>query len=154
MEFFSTVEFYVIAIVIAVLAIGAALNHNPENNRYTYIFAGEISLSEKNCAESISLSSQDEILTIKHCNVLIPQNTEGIHLRLDVCGNKLKCIEKSSNKIVTMSDDMLSCDITFCVKCLKNKTYNINYECEYNGKWSNITFANNGYSEINEELKL
>lgn len=152
MDFFSSVEFYVIAIAIAIVVVGAVLNKKPENSCYTYLYAGEITTNENEGDEEIIIRSLgDGMVEFRHCNVAIPVDAEGVNLRIDVAGDGVLCIEKFV--ISSMHDETINGDVKFILKCLKNISYKVRYECEHNGKWCNISFSNNGNVHERKELK-
>ena len=153
MDFFSSVEFYVIAITMAVVAVGAVLNKKPESSCYTYIYAGEIEEKEPYGEECVLVRSLGNgMVEVRHCNVAIPVDVEGVKLRVDVAGEGVLCVEKFAAK--SLHNDVAICDVVFNIKCLKSITYKVRYESEHNGRWCNISFTNNGVDEERKELKL
>lgn len=152
MDFFSSVEFYVIAITMAVIAVGAVLNKKPETNSYTYIYSGKIDDNNGNNEFIYFRSLDNGIVEVRHCNVALPVDVEGINLRVDITGDSVLCIEKFASK--SEHNESVLRDVIFYIKCFKYIPYKVRYESEYNGKWCNISFVNNGIAEETKELKL
>ena len=156
MDFFSTIEFYVIAITLAIIIASAALNKKPENKCYTYIYGGELTPTEsidENEYISIAPSQGNKIVLIHH-NALLPDECENVNIRVDVSGDNISCIEKSVYGSGLFLKKVQRYDIAFSIGCLKNITYYMKYECEYGGKWCNISFNNIGDYYITKDIKL
>lgn len=154
MDFFVTVEFYIIAITIAVLIAGFFLKSHREAQSYSYIYQGDISFSESSHLdeeESVDVVSQDNGTTlIIHRNVVLPIDAT-VNIKIDVCGETLSCVEKM---VESMPEEQVFCyDVKFTVKCLKYLSYKMRYECMYNGKWCNLSFTNNGNTSVKKILK-
>lgn len=156
MDFFSTTEFYVIAITLAIIIASSALSNKPENKRYTYLYGGELTPCDSdNEDEYISItSSQESNIVLVHHNALLPDESENVNIRIDVFGDNILCIEKLSSGSGDLNKKVQRYDIKYSIKCLKNITYNMKYECEYGGKWCNISFNNNGNYFIKKDIKL
>ena len=152
MDFFSTVEFYIIAIMIALLLVGSLFGAKTEAAKYTYFYAGALKEVEYDENEYLSLKSGEEgqMLFIHH-NVKLPEGV-GVNLKIDVCGENLKCIENLTENI--SSDDLRSYDVIFVVKCMKKISYTIEYESKHSAKWCNISMLNNGMFDVKKELKI
>ena len=156
MEFFSTVEFYVVAVAISIIVITALSKSRNEASKYTYMYQGNIrftDMSKVDEQERISLISQEDgKVLITHHNVILPEDV-AVNLRVDVCGDEIICVEKMMERIPGDTAPFY-CDVTYTAKCFKHLAYTVRYECEHNGKWCNIDFVNNGSCEVQKELKL
>ena len=155
-EFFSTVEFYVVAVAITIIVIAFFSKSRNESSKYTYMYQGYITFSDMSQCEDIeriSLESlEDGKVKITHHNVVLPEDVT-INLRIDVCGDEIICVEKKNERIIGDTSPFY-CDVTYKAKCFKNMAYKVRYECEHNGKWCNVDFVNNGDCSVQKELKL
>lgn len=154
MEFFSSVEFYVMAIAVAILVVGVAGNSRTSKPRYSYIYAGVIGESQNSAEdETVLVTSLDTgKVVLRHHRVNVPTGV-GVHLKVDVCGDEVLCVEKLSERMEPRAETSL-CDVSFVLDCLKHVSYNVRYECEHNGRWCNLSFVNNGTSLVEKNLKL
>jgi hypothetical protein len=156
MEFFSTVEFYLVAVAIAIIVITAFSKSRNEASKYTYMYQGHITfcdMSQCDESERISLVSlEDGKVKITHHNVILPEDVT-VNLRIDVCGDEIICVEKRMERIPGDTAPFY-CNVAYTAKCFKHIAYNVRYECEHNGKWCNVSFVNNGDCSVQKELKL
>ena len=154
MDFFTTVEFYIIAITIAVLVAGFFLKSHKNVQPFSYIYQGNISftdslpLSDEECVEVIS--QEDGTVWVVHRNVFLPMEAT-VNMKIDVCGDDVNCVEKMMERIP--DEPVFCCDVKFKVKCLKYLTYKMRYESVHNGKWCSLSFTNNGSSSEKKDLK-
>ena len=156
MDFFSSIEFYIVAIFMAILLIGFFSKSRNEASAYSYIYQGEIKFAENNN------ENREEFITIKalengnaivtHHNIKLPIEST-VNIKVDVCGDEIMCVEKMVERIQGDTSEFM-CDVSFTAKCFKHLAYKIKYECAHNGKWCNIDFINNGVCFANKELKL
>lgn len=152
MDFFSTVEFYIIAIMIALLLVGSLFGTKAEVAKYTYFYTGnleEVEFKEKEYLSLISSEKGNVIFT--HHNVKLPKGVE-LNLKIDICGENIKCVENLSENI--FSNDLHCYNVTFMVKCMKSIYYTIEYESRHNTKWCNISVLNSGKFAEKKELKI
>lgn len=155
MYFFTTIEFYVVAIAIALVLIAFFSKSHNEASKYTYIYQGDIKFAADANAdkgEYISITSLDNgTVEVIHHNVILPLDSS-VNIRVDVCGEKVVCAEKMVENIP--DPQVFLYDVKFTLSCLHHLSYNIEYECVYNGKWCKLDFINNCVSEVYKELKL
>lgn len=154
MEFFTTVEFYIIAITIAILVAGFFLKSHKDVQPFSYIYQGDISfteslpLSDEECVEVVS--QDDGTVLIIHRNVFLSVEAT-VNMKMDVCGENVNCVEKMVERIP--DEPVFCCNVKFKVKGMKYLTYKMRYESVHNGKWCSFSFTNNGNSSERKELK-
>jgi hypothetical protein len=155
MYFFTTIEFYVIAIAIALVLIAFFLKSRNEASKYSYIYQGEISYEDDHLPrddEYVVISSLDNgKVEIIHHNVVLPLEAT-VNIKIDVCGDKAVCVEKMVDALPDKS--VFLGRIKYTVPCFKHIAYAVEYECVYNGKWCTFDFIHNGVCNVDKELKL
>lgn len=138
--------------MIALLLVGSLFGTKTEAAKYTYFYVGALKEVEYDEKEYLSLKSGEEgQVFITHHNVKLPEGV-GVNLKIDVCGENLKCIETLTENI--LSDDLHSYDVIFVVKCMKKITYTVEYESKHSAKWCNFSVLNNGIFDVKKELKI
>lgn len=156
MEFFSTIEFYVVAVAISIIVIAFFSKSRNESSKYTYIYQGNVSFSDTSNNDDIErvslMSLENGKVIITHHNVILPVEVN-VNLRIEVCGDKIICTEKKQESIPDDTATFCS-NVTYKINCFKHIAYSVRYECEHNGKWCNIDFVNNGECVAQKELKL
>lgn len=155
MDFFDSVEFYILAVTIAILVVSFFLKSHDEIQSYSYIYQGYITF-----AESSQIGEEEYIETIScdngtvyiiHHNMMLPVDAT-VNLKMNICGDSISCVEKMEERL---PEEQVFCyDVKFKIKCLKYITYKIKYECISNGKWCNLSFTNNENMSVIKELKL
>lgn len=138
--------------MLALLFVGSLFGTKTEVAKYTYFYVGDLEEVEFNEKEYLSLiSSEENSVLFTHHNVKLPKGV-GVNLKIDVCGENMKCIESLSENI--SSNDSRCYNVTFMVKCMKRINYTIEYESKHSTKWCNISVLNNGIIVENKELKI
>lgn len=138
--------------MIALLLVGSLFGSKAKEEKYTYFYVGDLRDVEFGEKEYLSISSAGKgYVLFTHHNVKLPEGVD-VNLKIDVCGENMKCIETLSENI--MSNDTYCYDVVFVVKCMKNSSYSIEYESKYSTKWCNISVLNNEPFEVEKELKI
>lgn len=155
MEWFSSVEFYILAITCAVFIVGLVFDPPMAEKAFTYIYRAIVNSREENLIEDeedeIIISSDSEgRAVVRHKGVRIPEGID-INIVVDVQGNKVKIIEKFAEE--PQENEMRMAEISCILECVKRSKYHIRYECEYSGLWTTITFINRDNFIVKGKMK-
>lgn len=154
MDIFSSVEFYVIIITVAILLFGFLLHPSKRGEAQTYFFTGKYIVPENEtpCEQLIIESGHNGEITFIHTNTDMPENT-GINFVVTIIGNDVKIAGKMYENAhdYSMPDNR---NIFFTADCFKPLRYHIFYEAVYCGKWASCNFTNKEENRIVLDLKL
>lgn len=150
---FSSIEFYVIAITVALIFVGFAFNQSQQSPAFTYIFSADIEPSTPiSSGDPLSISVQalaDGTLLLRRENVLLPEGATA-HVTADLVGDKLTLTEKHTAFAAPMP--ATAHDISVRLDCLKAKRYHLRYEIPEEGLWAVAVVVN--HSEIKSQFEL
>lgn len=155
MEWFSSVEFYILAITGALLLVGAVFNPPASDRAYAYIYEGAVD----SCAQALAETGKamltvealpDGNVVFRNTGVMLPPGSS-VNITVEVQGDKLLCVEKAI--MPADSTAATSCEVVWEAKCLKRRRYHLRYECEYADTWCTLTFINDENFSVTRELK-
>lgn len=154
MEFFTSTEFYCLAIVVAVALIGLLMSDKPQKPAETYITTLYTSIDAEPYADNaVCLNVMpDGALLISRSGIAATPDT-GINLVVDVVGDKVRIVEKRATAAAASTLPTMLRG-TAQLTCLRRGRYTVRYESEVTGMWAILALSMvEGYSR-SAELRL
>ncbi|MEG0253666.1 MAG: hypothetical protein RR061_07455 [Muribaculaceae bacterium] len=142
---FTSVEFYVITITIAIIILGFIFHPSTMGEAYTYFFDGHImacddaTISGKLCVDA----DDNGHVTFTHFGIDVCEDS-AISIVLTITGDDIRITEKCGDDDGGGVGSL--CNVTFYVDCMRSKRYHIYYESMSTGTWASTSFINSpGY---------
>lgn len=152
-DLFSSVEFYVIAITVAILIIGFIFKPSTRGRAHSYTYAADIMPADQcdGChGHSVLVeAAEDGTVLLTRKGAELPDDAQG-YFAIEVVGDSVSVTEKlsssSTNGLTT------TCDVAVRLSCLKPLKFHLRYEAPAAGLWGVGTIVNSvGFSS---EIKL
>lgn len=151
---FTSVEFYTIAITVAILIVGFIFNPSRRSPAMTYLFAASIEPSTAYDADgkTIEIESLDDFtLLIRRRCAPLPEETTG-YMNVEIVDDKVTITEKHT--VQNPSAPLEGYDISVRLDCLKATRYNLRYEVPDSGLWAVGVIVNRDLFSTTLQLQL
>ncbi|MGN1245462.1 MAG: hypothetical protein ACI4UN_02405 [Muribaculaceae bacterium] len=154
LNIFTSVEFYTIAVTVAILIVGFIFNPSRRSPAMTYIYAASVDFSNDIAADgkSIEIESLDDFtLLIRRRGAPLPEGSTA-YVNADIVDDKLTLTEKHTINNPTAP---LSCyDISVRIDCIKATRYHLRYEVPDSGLWGVDVIVNRDNFTTTTRLQL
>ena len=155
MEFFSSLEFYCISILVAMAVLALIFRPNQTSPAADYIVGAD--LTEADAQETcsvLSVCSEDFQILLTHKYITINQG-DTVHLVVTVLGDKVKVVEKLGTRVAAPVGEPVTVSVSATLGMLApNKAYHLRYESSINTKWATSRIINAIGFEKTLEMKL
>lgn len=150
---FSSVEFYVIAITVAILIFGFIFKPSTRGRAHSYTYAADIMPLEtgddSNGHRVVIEAGETGSLLICRKGAVLPDDAQG-YFAIEVVGDRLTVTEKISSSAANRPTTV--CDVAVSLSCLKPIKYYLRYEAPDAGLWGVATIVNT--AGFTTEIKL
>lgn len=140
---FSSVEFYVIAITVAILILGFIFKPSTRGRAHSYTYAADIiPLEESDDGNGHTVTAEageNGSVLICRKGAVLPDGAQG-YFAVEVVGDRLTVTENVSPSAVGRSTTI--CDVAVHLSCLKQIKYHLRYEAPASGLWAVGTIVN------------
>lgn len=154
LDIFTSVEFYTIAVTVAILIVGFIFNPSRHSPAMTYLYAASIEPSAGGDADGRRLeieSLDDFTLLLRRRGAPLPEGASAF-ANVELVDDKVTVTEKlsASNPMAT-----LACyDVTVRIDCLKATRYHLRYEVPAAGLWGVCVVVNRDRFASTASLQL
>ncbi len=150
MEFFTSIEFYCLAMIIAVALLGLLLHQPPQKPAETYIARLFLQVTDTPSNQSIRISIAPDGSAILSRSGLTGDENQSINLVIDVVGDKVKIVEKRATA-TNVGAYCLPLRGVAQLNCFRKGHYTLRFESEVTGTWGTMTvLAVEGYANETE----
>lgn len=151
---FTSIEFYTIAITVAILLVGFIFKPAEHAPAQTYIYAANIEQAnplDNQDEKYVEIESCDNgTVIIRRKNVELPAESIA-HITVDIVDDKLTIVEKHTKNTANSITGLY--DLTMKVGCLKSRKYHLRYEIPDSGLWGLTTLTNRNNNKTTLELQ-
>ena len=151
MEFFYSLEFYTLAIVVAIVIVGLLCRPSNLAPARSYICALKNYYSCDEEKESIKVFVNGTTLSLVRYGIML-RLEESAHLVCNVNGDKIEIKEKKSETKMSGEERPAECEAE--LSFLKRGKYAVRYESDITGKWCTFTLIVSDSFTTHKELKL
>lgn len=154
LDIFTSVEFYTIAITVAILIVGFIFNPSRRSPAMTYLYSATIEPSAEADADGrlLEIESLDDftLLLRRRCAVL-PEGASAF-ANVELVDDNITVTEKLS---ASSSTAPLACyDVSVRIDCLKATRYHLRYEVPGAGLWGVCVVVNRDRFGTTARLQL
>ncbi|MBS7375283.1 MAG: hypothetical protein KIG52_04980 [Muribaculaceae bacterium] len=143
MEFFTSTEFYCLAMVVAIALIGLLMGQSPPKPAETYITQLFTTVAHHgDDADMVTLSVMPDRTVLIARSGIIGAPDMGINLVAEVVGDKVKIVEKRASlthRLGTTGEVPLHG--TAQLRCFGLGHYSVRYESEITGGWALLSLS-------------
>ena len=147
LNIFTSVEFYTIAVTVAILIVGFIFNPSRRSPAMTYIFAASVVESTDDNADGKVLEIEtldDFTLLVRRRGSPLPEGSTA-YINADIVDDKLTLTEKHT--VVNHMAPLAGYDISVRIDCIKAARYHLRYEVPDSGLWGVDVIVNrDGFS--------
>lgn len=136
--FFTTTEFYVIAITIAVAVIALVARPSQRGEAFSYIFTARLIPATSDTPKLYIEAMDNGKLKILHRGASASDNTR-ISISLTIIGKDIKIVEKPYPEVY---DEGAPCDAEYIVDCLKSDRYHLYFDSPAMGIYAASSLRN------------
>lgn len=147
LNIFTSVEFYTIAVTVAILIVGFIFNPSRRSPAMTYIFAASVveSIDDNADGKVLEIESLDDFtLLVRRRGAPLPEGSTA-YINADIVDDKLTLTEKHT--VVNHLAPLAGYDISVRIDCIKAARYHLRYEVPDSGLWGVDVIVNrDGFS--------
>ena len=145
---FTSVEFYTIAVTMAVLIVGFIFTPSHREPAMTYIYAAKVDASPVLDADGKAIEiavADDFALHVRRRCAPLPEGTTA-YVNVDIVDDKLTITEKHT--VENHAAPLIAYDLSVRIDCLKASRYHLRYEVPDSGLWAVSTVVvGEGFSD-------
>lgn len=155
MEFFTSTEFYCLAMVVAIALIGLLMGQSPQKPAETYITQLFTTVVQSAENDMVKLSVMPDHTVLLTRDGIVGSPDMGINIVAEVVGDKVKIVEKRASQ-ATLSGNTAQVPLhgTAQLNFLRHGHYSVRYESEITGVWGMLTLTIVEGSIRSAELRL
>lgn len=155
MEFFTSTEFYCLAMVVAIALIGLLMGQSPQKPAETYITQLFTTVATSGETDMVKLSVMPDHTVLLTRDGIVGSPDMGINIVAEVVGDKVKIVEKRASQ-ATLSGSTAQVPLhgTAQLNFLRHGHYSVRYESEITGAWGMLTLSMVEGSIRSAELRL
>ena len=155
MEFFTSTEFYCLAMVVAIALIGLLMVQSPQKPAETYITQLFTTVAQSAENDMVKLSVMPDHTVLLTRDGIVGSPDMGINIVAEVVGDKVKLVEKRAAQ-TTLSGSTAQVPLhgTAQLNFLRHGHYSVRYESEITGAWGMLTLSMVEGSIRSAELRL
>ncbi len=151
---FTSVEFYTIAVTVAILIVGFIFNPSRHSPAMTYIYAATVepATDGEPDGKSLEIESLDDftLLVRRRCAPLPEGSTA--YVNADLVDDKLSLTEKHTTQ--SPCAPLVCYDISVRIDCLKAARYHLRYDVPDSGLWAVGVIVNRDRFSTATRLRL
>lgn len=137
-SFFTSVEFYVIAFIVAMTLAVFIMKPNEKGAAQTYFYTAQIMYSEAKEQSLLVEALENGKMIIIHRMVNADENTIPA-IALSIIGNDIKIVEKQTPQA---HPDMPFMDAVYIVDCIKGSKYHLHFDSQATTSYTSTSIRN------------
>ena len=154
LNIFTSVEFYTIAVTVAILIVGFIFNPSRRSPAMTYIYAASVDFTTDAHADGKMLeieSLDDFTLLVRRRGAPLPEGSTA-YINADIVDDKLTLTEKHT--VNNPMAPLAGYDISVHIDCIKAARYHLRYEVPDSGLWGVDMIVNRDRFSTTTRLQL
>ncbi|MGM9803882.1 MAG: hypothetical protein ACI308_06870 [Muribaculaceae bacterium] len=147
MEFFSSTEFYCMAVVVAIALLGVLLHQSPQGPAETYVLPMLLTGIDGPFGDetlSLTVTPQGEVMLV-HTGLMIDPDAR-VNVTAQKCGDKITIVERRADRVLGSSQPQAMRAVAQLAFVGRGRTW-IRFESEVTGTWGTLSLLNvEGYA--------
>lgn len=140
---FTSVEFYVITITVAIILFGFIFHPSKKGEAFTYFFSGQLTPADiTDPSETLTIEAQEDgKVKFTHTSITLADDSK-LNVALTISDDDIKITEKIDTSNCSEYSLVNIYNFVFYVDCMRAKRYHIYYESTSTESWAATTFLN------------